>query len=39
MLNKHLLLNQYIIPHSITYVEVFFLSMLKLGELDIGEPN
>ena len=38
-LNEHLFLRQYIVPHAIGYAEVFLLCMLKLGELDISEPD
>ena len=38
-LNRHLLLNQYVIPHSISYVEVFLITMLRIGEIEIGEPD
>ena len=38
-LERHLRLRQFICLHSVTYVEVFFLYILKLGELDIHEPD
>ena len=31
-----MLLGQFVTPHSVSYVEVFLLCMLKIGELDIN---
>ena len=38
-LERHLRLRQFICQYSVTYVEVFFLYMLKMGELEIHEPD